>query len=95
MIWAFLTAKKLGLAKGLWIAVAAAALIGGYLWLRARENADDRANQEIGAELERANDIAETLDRTEKADAAEENLDRDPDARRAGCVRHSRTPENC
>lgn len=35
------------------------------------------------------------LENVEKGNAAAAAVDRDDDARRAGCLRHSRTPENC
>lgn len=71
-------------------------LIGAlWLWLSARENADDKRNQEIGRDIERAESVAHTLDQLEKADAAEQKLDSDPVARRDNCRLHSRTPENC
>jgi hypothetical protein len=72
-----------------------AALAGAWFWLAAREEADDRRNQEVGAQIEQAGAMAETLDRIERADDAETKLDTDPDARRDGCLRHSRTPANC
>lgn len=72
------------------------ALLGAlWLWIDSREAADDTHNQDIGAELERAQATAAALDTIERANDAEENLARDPDARRAGCKLHSRTPENC
>jgi hypothetical protein len=50
MIWAFLTARGLfGLAKGWWLLIVVAALVGLGVWLSAREAADDRRNQAIGA----------------------------------------------
>lgn len=76
--------------------LAAIALLGTlWAYLSARENADDKHNQELGADRQQAETMAETLDQLEKADAAEEKLDRDPAVRRAGCGLHSRTPENC
>lgn len=96
MIWAWITAEGLlGLRKGLWLLIAIAALVGFAIWLGAREAADDKANQEIGAAVQREGDLVETFNQVEKANEAEARLDRDPDARRAGCLQHSRTPANC
>lgn len=66
-----------------------------YLWLGAREEADDRANQEVGAAVQREADLQETVTRVERANHAEEQVRTDDAARRASCLRHSRTPENC
>jgi len=78
------------------IALLVAALLGGlWAYLSARENADDLNNQTIGRDLQNAENTAHTLDQLEKADAAEEVLDRDAAARLANCRLHSRTPENC
>src|SRR5690606_17750034 len=73
-----------------------AALLGAlWLWIDAREEADDQRNQEIGATVQREGDLRETITRTEKANEAAAKVERDPVARRDGCLRHSRTPENC
>lgn len=73
-----------------------AALLGAlWLWIDAREEADDQRNQEIGATVERERSLAEAIERTEKANEAAAKVERDPVARRDGCLRHSRTPENC
>ena len=78
------------------LAIAVAAILGGlWLWLDSRERADDAANQEIGATVQREGDLRETITRTEKANEAAAKVERDPVARRDGCLRHSRTPENC
>lgn len=95
MIWAALTdlprwAKVAGTAV-----LAAAILMGLWLWIGSREEADDKANQQIGAAIQREGDLTETIKQVEKANEAEARIERDPDARHAGCLRHSRTPENC
>lgn len=99
MIWAWLTARKLGLANGLWLLAALAALVGLYLWLGARETADDKANQAIGAAVQREGDLIETIKRTEQGNAAREEI-RAPGpvgdrARYDQCVHSARTPANC
>ena len=95
MIAAWLGTKALGLHRWIWLLALLAAISGGILWLQAREEADDKANQEIGAKVQREGDLRKTIERAETANEAAENIKRDPDARRDGCLRHSRTPENC
>lgn len=78
----------------------AAALIGVlWLWLDHREKADDRNNQEIGAAVQREGDLRETLERTETANEAREEIERPGDAgdrlRYDQCLRTARTPANC
>ncbi len=51
--------------------------------------------REEGASAQREANLTETVTRIQEAKNAEAKLDTDPDARRAGCMRHSRTPENC
>lgn len=88
---------KIGLA-----AIVLLALIGMFLWWSAAENADDKANQEIGAAIEREGALTETLIRTEQANEArntiEQDLQRD-DGRSCAvyrqCLRTARTPGNC
>ena len=48
MSW--LMAKSFGLHRIAWIGIAALLLAAGVYWLQAREEADDRANQEIGGD---------------------------------------------
>jgi membrane protein implicated in regulation of membrane protease activity len=100
MIMAWLTGKGfLGLAKGLWLLGAVVALIGAVAWLQARENADDKANQEIGAAVQREGDLRETIERTETANEAREEIGRHDAAgdrlRYDQCLRTARTPANC
>lgn len=82
-----------------WLAagIAAIALLAAlWLWLDAREKADDRRNQEIGAAAQRETDLRETLERTEKGNAAREEVRNDVDgARYTQCLRTARTPANC
>lgn len=96
MIYASLTAKKLGLAKGWWVLIALAALVAGYVWLGAREEADDRRNQNIGAAVQREDDLRTTLERTNDASKARDDVRSDVDgARYDQCLRTARTPANC
>ena len=50
---------------------------------------------EGGKQTERADSLQDTFRQTERANNAAENIRRNPDARRADCLRDSRTPENC
>jgi membrane protein implicated in regulation of membrane protease activity len=90
----FPLAKSIGLKGGVLIAAGLALLLLAYCAHRA-EKADDQRNQEIGATVQREGDLRETITRTEKANEAAAKVERDPVARRDGCLRHSRTPENC
>lgn len=92
----WLAIKALGVARGWWL-LAGLVLAALALWLLigAREAADDKANQEIGAAVQREGDLVETVKRVEKANEAAATIERDPAARRDRCLRHSRTPENC
>jgi type IV secretory pathway TrbL component len=53
------------------------------------------AAEEKGAATAAAAAATKGLVNVEKGNAAAAAVDRDDDARRAGCLRHSRTPENC
>lgn len=97
MIFAWLGAKAfLGLSRGIWLLMAIALLAGATAWLYAR----DRANQELGAAVQREGDLRETIERTEQGNEAREEIKRDVD--RGGgtvlyeqCLRTARTPANC
>lgn len=89
-----------GLSRVLGFMVPAAlvvALLGAlWLWLDHREKADDKANQEIGAAVQREGDLQETITRVKEAnDAREDNRTRTDEQRHTDCLRRSRTPENC
>ena len=78
----------------------AAALLGAlWLWIDAREKADDKANQEIGAAVQREGDLRTTLERTEQGNEAREEIWQAGPAgdrlRYDQCVRTARTPANC
>ena len=94
MTW--LVGKFLGLHRWAWLGIAGAALVAGYFWLQSREEADDRRNQEIGAQQQREGDLRETLERTEQGNEARNEIRNDVgDARYNQCLRSARTPENC
>ena len=94
--------KFLGLPRYLWLVLAAAAVIGLWLWVGAAENADDKQNREIGAVVERAETTTEVLERTEQGNEARTDIEIDL-ARGATsqrvydqCVRSNRgAPEVC
>lgn len=95
MIYAWLTAKKLGLAKGVWLLIALTLLASLWLYLDAREQADDQRNREIGATVERERSATATIKQVEKANAAADNLGRSSSAARAECLRNARNPADC
>jgi len=85
------TAAQIGLA------CLAVALIGWSLirWVdRAQDHAVTQAVQ-AGRSEQLADDQVEVLNKVEKAKDAQEAIRRDDSAARAGCMRYSRTPENC
>jgi hypothetical protein len=96
---AWLATKALGLARGWWLLGAALALAALAWWLSAAEKADDKANRELGATVERERSLAEAIERTEKANEAREEISRagpvGDKLRYDQCLRSARTPENC
>lgn len=96
MITAWLGAKALGLQRWIWIVALLVAAVGAYVWFTQAEKADDKANQEIGAKVQREGDLRETIKRAEKANEARDDISRDrDDARYHQCLRTARTPANC
>ena len=77
------------------------ALLGGlWLWLDHREAVHDKANQEIGAAVQREGDLQVTIKRTEQANETRDQVRRDLNAGGSRelydqCVRTARTPANC
>lgn len=69
----------------------------GALWafLGAREKADDKANQQIGAVAEQSRAATATIHNAEKANAAAETVRTNSDAARAECLQNARNPANC
>lgn len=53
------------------------------------------AAEQKGAATAAAAAATKGLENVEKGNAAAAAVDRDADARRAGCLRHSRTKQNC
>lgn len=93
-LWASQRARKVVGYIGLGLAVIA---LLGALWaiLSARENADDKSNQQIGATVEREKAATATIINVEKANAAAENVKHDSDAARAECLQNARNPADC
>jgi hypothetical protein len=83
------------------IAIAAGlALIGGLiLWLGAREQADDKSNQAVGAAVQREADQAVTIQNVKDANDAREKIKQAGPAgdavRYEQCMRSARTPASC
>ena len=73
----------------------AALVVGAWIWLDAREKADDKANQEIGGAVQREADLRETVKNVEKANEAADLIRRDPARAYTECLRTARTPANC
>lgn len=89
----------IALARRYWPILAVAAVLGlTFLTVRCVDQSMDRAvtsATNTGRAEQRADDLTESANRVEKANAAAETVRRDPAARNAECLRHSRTPENC
>lgn len=91
MIGAWLGVKILGAARWIWgVLLIVAILVGLFIWQGHR----DEANKTIGATAQRETDLRETVDRTEKGNAARETISAQDRAgacaRYAQCVRSSR-----
>lgn len=91
---AWLASNK-GILKGAAFVLALVLLMVAVAWLKGREEADDRSNQQVGAAVQREADQAETIERTEKANVAAETVRTDDAAARAECLRHARNPKDC
>ncbi len=90
------------LAKAGLVLLAVVAFSALILWLNLREDADDQANQQIGATSERTKHLEDTIEQVEKGNAAraeiEEAIGRNDGRSRVvydQCVRTARTPANC
>lgn len=90
------------LAKAGLVLLAVVAFGALILWLNLREEADDKANQQIGAKAERTQQLEDTIKNVETGNAAraeiEEAMGRDDGRSRVvydQCVRTARTPANC
>lgn len=97
MIYAWLAKQFLGLPRGLWVLIGIAALaVLSTIWFA--DKMDE--SRETGAAIERANGMAETLDRVEQGQETRDAIEREA-ADGSGsmlydqCVRSARTPANC
>jgi 4-hydroxybenzoate polyprenyltransferase len=96
MIMAWLGAKGLlGLAKGYWLLIAAAAAVALYFGAQMVLNKLVDSSKDAGATEQREADLTQTVNNVEKANAAAETVRRDPDAARAECLRNARNKANC
>lgn len=92
----WLGAKTLfGLSRFIWIGVGLLIIFALWLWLDARETADDKNNQEIGARLEREASTGEVIKRVEKGNEVRETVRPGSNAAYDECMLSARTPENC
>ena len=96
MIWAFFAKELLGLARGWWLliiatVIAALVLIANH-WL---DGLIETATA-TGAVAQREGDLRETIQRTETAHAARDEVrDLHSPAAYDQCLRTARTPANC
>jgi hypothetical protein len=97
-MWAELKALSLGW-KIAGIVLVAIAIVAGFRSCTAVTNhktdAAIGAAEQKGAATAAAAAATKGLGHVEKGNAAAAAVDRDPAVRRAGCVRHSRTKQNC
>lgn len=93
-LWLALKASR-GAKVAVTLLLIVAAILALYVWAMSQHNEaiEDAAQQ--GREDQQREDVLETLNRTMEANNAAEAVRTDPAARRDGCLRHSRTPENC
>lgn len=80
------------------LAVAALLLLLAFALDRCARHAtsamQERAAQ-AGRADQQANDLRDTISRTERANDAAETIRRDADARHVECLRHARNPQDC
>lgn len=97
-MWTALKALPLGW-KAAGLALIAIAIVAGFRSCTAVTNhstdAAVAAGEQKGAATAAAAAATKGLSNVEEGNKAAAAVARDADARRAGCLRHSRTPENC
>jgi len=97
-MWAYLKALSVGWKIAGFVLIAIA-IVAGFRTCTATTNHKTDvaigAAEEKGAATAAAAAATKGLENVEKGNAAATAVDRDPAVRRAGCLRHSRTPENC
>lgn len=77
------------------VAVVALILVAGFFAVRSLYNDGLDRVEEKGAATAAAKAATEGLHNVQTGNEAAEAVRRDDNVRRAGCLRHSRTPENC
>lgn len=65
------------------------------IWFRLWLGGERKEAAKDAVATERREQLEQTIERTERADNAAEEIRRNPDTKRDSCVRHSRAPENC
>lgn len=93
---ALITLLRSPLAKYIGVALTVIALLAGLIWWATR--AQDKAieqSRDAGAAIQRAEDLHQSIETIERAKDAQEAIRIDNAAAHAGCLRYSRTPENC
>lgn len=86
----------IALARVYWPVIAAVALCGLLLLAVQCEEADDKRNQDLGAAKVERDSLRETIERTEKASEARDEVERGgSNARYDQCLRTARTPSGC
>lgn len=87
-----------GLARWAWLLIVAAIVLGAVLLARSAEKADDRQNQQIGAQGAVVAGQAQTLEQAGDAQRAEQELEAAGErssVRYADCLRNARTKSRC
>ncbi len=97
-MWASITGLSLGW-KAIALALFALAIVAGFRACTATVNHKTDVIAETaegkGAATVALEAATKGLQNVEKGNAAAAAVDRDSDVRRAGCLRHSRTRQNC
>jgi len=93
-LWTLFKSSRTAQVIALVLALAAATLMVDRCAKRVMTSTVTTATEKGRAD-QRADDLQEAIRQTERANNAAETIRRDPDARRADCLRDSRTPENC
>lgn len=92
MILAFLS----GVPRKVWFVLAALVAAGAiFAWFARAERADDKANQEIGAQKVETKALETTLKRVEKSNEVRATTAPGDPAFYAECLRTARTPSRC
>jgi len=93
----YLTSAITFIRSSRWAQFALAGAVGLLLALAFRwwlsDQRKDAATSAV--KIERQEQAAEIINRVERANNASEAIRRDPDARRADCLRNARNPDDC